>query len=101
MSLSGKTDLLKLYARQAKLKQQIYLRTIKRLCHPDGSKCMLDKNDEDFLYVIIDTTDPQNRTLHDKLHIVHTGRLCFPRQFEASRLITFHSRLEEDKPVYI
>ena len=63
MSLSGQTALLKLYARQVKLKQQIYLQTIKGLCHPDSSKCMFDKNDEGFVYVIIDTINPQNRAL--------------------------------------
>ena len=54
----------------------------------------LNKNDEGFeiVYVIFDTTNPQNTALHGVLHIVHTGRLCFPtlspRQFEVSRLKT-------------
>ena len=101
MSLSGQTDLLKLYARQAKLKRQVYLRAIKRLCHQTVGNVCLDKNDEGFEYVINDTTNPQNRTLHDVLHIFHTGRLCFPRQFEASRLITLHSMRGENKTIYI
>ena len=106
MSRSRQTDLLKLYARQAKLKRQIYLQTIKRICHRDSSKCLSEKkNDEGFVYVIFDTTNPQNRALHDVLHILHTGRLCFPalspRQFEVSRLITLHSRRGENKPIYI
>ena len=45
-SLLEQTDLLKLYTRQAKI-----------------------KNDEGFVYVIFDTTNPQNRALHDVLHI--------------------------------
>ena len=42
---------------------------------------------------------------NEVLHILHTGRLCFPtlspRQFEVSRLITLHSRRGENNPIYI
>ena len=57
------------------------------------------------VYVIFDTTNPKNRALHDELHIVHTGRLCFlalsPRHFEVSGLKTLHSRWGENKPICI
>ena len=60
---------------------------------------------EGLVYVIFNTTNPQNRALHDALHILHTGRLCFPalspRQFEVLQLITLHSRQGENKSIYI
>ena len=99
MSLSGQTDLLKLYARQAKLKHKSICGQLRDYVTETVQNVCLDKNDEGFVYVIIDTTNPQNRILHDVLHIFK--QVGFPRQFEASRLITLHSRRGENKPIYI
>ena len=91
MSRSGQTDLLiKLYA---------------RVIAPAGKV----KNDKSICGKVKDyiTETVRNVCLNknDVLHILHTGRLCFPtlspRQFEVSRLITLHSRRGENNPIYI
>ena len=95
MSFSGQTDLLKLYewvcASAGKVKTTNLFadnsETVRNVC--------LNKNDKGFVYVIFDTTNPQNRALHDMLHILS------PRQFEVSRLITLHNRRGENKQICI
>ena len=87
MSRLGQTDLsIKLYA---------------RVIAPAGKVKMTN------LFADYVTETVQNVCLNknDVLHILHTGRLCFPtlspRQFEVSRLITLHSRRGDNNPIYI
>ena len=74
----GQTDLLKLYARVISSSRQSYFdksicghlrdyvtETVRNVC--------LNKNDEGFVYVIFDTSNPQNRALHGVLHVLNTG----------------------------
>ena len=88
MSLSGQTDLLKLYARVISFAPAGKVKTDKSICRP-----LRDYVTETVRNVcLFDTTSPQNRALHDVLHILHTGSLLSVlslRQFEASQLITF------------
>ena len=88
MSRSGQTDLLiKLYA---------------RVIAPAGKVKTTNLFAENY---VTETVRNVCLNKNDLLHILTKDRLCFPnlspRQFEVSRLITLHSRLGENNPIYI